>query len=144
MPFEVEAWRPVMNKSHKLLLAGAMTPGFALAGGAAEARFVEPIANGQLQNTHLGSERDKAALKAALLALSPAEKLRSAGDRIRLARKQTGGTPSTSKPGGQKTPFKAPPGAWFKPKHKVPQPPKRNTGLTCNFNDCSGMLFAWS
>jgi hypothetical protein len=131
-----------VNRSREFLLAGAMTPAFALNGGAAEARFVEPVANGHVQNTRLGSERDKAALKQALLALSPAEKLRIASDRIRVAKKQTG----TSNPpsGGQIGKKSAPVGGARPAGPKVPRPPKRNTGVSCNMNDCSGLLFAWA
>src|SRR5215472_15482250 len=79
--------RSVMNRAQRIVFTGvgAMTPAF-IAGDAAHARTVaaaaiEPVASGA---TIL---LDQEVLKAALLALSPTEKLRIAGDRIRLAAK---------------------------------------------------------
>ena len=84
-----------MNKARRIATAGlgAMTPAF-LATDQIQARTVEGAAIGPAQS---GEQRnivlirivaiDQEALKRALLELSPAEKLRIAGDRIRLAAK---------------------------------------------------------
>lgn len=88
-----------MNKSRRLLLAGVgtITPAFMLADGAAKARTPEPAAI-----EHVGGaaaiELDREVLKMALLVLTPAEKLRIAGDRIRLAKQSA--KQKASKPGG--------------------------------------------
>jgi len=76
-----------MNRAHRMVVTGlgAMTPAF-IAGDAAQARTaasaaIEPAVSGA------AILLDQEALKAALLALSPTEKLRIAGDRIHLVAK---------------------------------------------------------
>ena len=76
-----------MNKTHRLMVAGigAMTPAF-IATDQLQARAAEGAAIGLAQSGRPAIALDQEALKSALLALSPAEKLGIAGDRIRLAR----------------------------------------------------------
>jgi len=76
-----------MSRAQKMVVTGlgAMTPAF-IAGDAARActaasATIEPAARGAV------IPLDQEALKAALLALTPTEKLRIAGDRIHLAAK---------------------------------------------------------
>jgi len=77
-----------MNKTHRLMVAGigAMTPAF-IATDQLQARAAEGAAIGLAQSGRPAIALDQEALKSALLALSPTEKLRIAGDRIRLAAK---------------------------------------------------------
>ena len=77
-----------MNKARRIATAGlgAMTPAF-LATDQIQARTVEGAAIGPAQSGAPTIALDQEALKRALLELSPAEKLRIAGDRIRLAAK---------------------------------------------------------
>ncbi len=76
-----------MNKARRIATAGlgAMTPAF-LATDQIQARTVEGAAIGPAQSGAPTIALDQEALKRALLELSPAEKLRIAGDRIRLAK----------------------------------------------------------
>ena len=76
-----------MNKTRRMLVAGlgAMTPAF-VATDHVQARTVEPAAIAPVQSGAPALALDQEALKRALLGLSPAEKLRIAGDRIRLAK----------------------------------------------------------
>ena len=76
-----------MNKTHTLMVAGigAMTPAF-IATDQLQARAAEGAAIGLAQSGRPAIALDQEALKSALLALSPTEKLRIAGDRIRLAK----------------------------------------------------------
>jgi len=75
-----------MNNGRRMLVAalGTMTSAFVVA-GQAEARSVE---SGVIAPAQSGAiiALDQEELKRALLELSPAEKLRIAGDRIRLAK----------------------------------------------------------
>jgi hypothetical protein len=73
----------MMNKARRILVAGvgALTPVFILDVTARAA--VGPAQNGTAQESI--APLDQQALKCALLALSPTEKLRIAGDRIRLS-----------------------------------------------------------
>jgi hypothetical protein len=75
-----------MKKARRALVAGlgAITPAFVADG--AQARSVEPAAIELAQSGVAVPVLDQEALKSALLALSPTEKLRIAGDRIRLAK----------------------------------------------------------
>jgi hypothetical protein len=72
---------------------GAMTPAF-IATDQVQARAAEGAAIAPAQNGAPTIVLDREALKNALLELSPAEKLRIAGDRIRLAKSNA---PSTRK-----------------------------------------------
>src|SRR5438445_556744 len=76
-----------MNKTRRMLVAGlgAMTPAF-VATDHVQARTVEPAAIAPVRSGAPALALDQEALKSALLELSPAEKLRIAGDRIRLAK----------------------------------------------------------
>ena len=76
-----------MNKARRMLIAGlgAMTPAF-IATDQVQARTAEGAANEPIQTGAPTIALDQEALKSALLELSPAEKLRIAGDRIRLAK----------------------------------------------------------
>lgn len=76
-----------MNRSRRMLVAalGAMTPALLLEAGAmAHAANQTGITEIQLGAPNIGPGHE--AMKNALLALSPADKLRLAGDRIRLAK----------------------------------------------------------
>jgi hypothetical protein len=76
-----------MNRSRKMLVAGlgAMTPAL-IATDQVRARAAEGAAITPVQSGAPTIAVEQEALKSALLALSPAEKLRIAGDRIRLAK----------------------------------------------------------
>src|SRR5437588_13087352 len=76
-----------MNKTRRMLVAGlgAMTPAF-IAADHVQARSVERAAIAPVQSGAPALALDQEALKRVLLGLSPAEKLRIAGDRIRLAK----------------------------------------------------------
>ena len=76
-----------MNKARKVLVAGlgAMTPAFVLT-DATQPRSVGPVTIAPTHSVAPDHALDQEALKRALLELSPAEKLRIAGDRIRLAK----------------------------------------------------------
>jgi hypothetical protein len=76
-----------MKKAHKVLIAGlgAMTPAF-IATDQVQARPAERAAVEPIQSRVPTIAPDQEALKNALLGLSPAEKLRIAGDRIRVAK----------------------------------------------------------
>ena len=76
-----------MNKSRRMLVAGlgAMTPAF-IATDQGQARSAEDAATAPAQSGAPAIALDQEVLKTALLELSPAEKLRIAGDRIRLAK----------------------------------------------------------
>src|SRR5438876_80730 len=88
-----------MNKTRRMLVAGlgAMTPAF-IAADHVQARTVEPAAIAPVQSGAPALALDQEALKSALLELSPAEKLRIAGDRIRLAAKARVVTRSSGRP----------------------------------------------
>jgi hypothetical protein len=75
----------LVNKSRAVLVTalGTMTPAF-LVEGQAKARTTLQIGAVEIQRVTLSIGPE--AMKSALLALSPAEKLRLAGDRIRLAK----------------------------------------------------------
>ena len=77
-----------MNKTRRMLVAGlgAMTPAF-IATNQVQARSIEDVAIAPAQSGATAIALDQETLKRALLGLSPAEKLRIAGDRIRLAAK---------------------------------------------------------
>lgn len=77
-----------MNKARRIVVAGigAMTPAFVVMDAAQARPDVGAIAPVQSGAT---IAPDQEALKSALLGLSPAEKLRIAGDRIRLAKSAT-------------------------------------------------------
>ena len=85
-----------MNKARRIATAGlgAMTPAF-LATDQIQARTVEGAAIGPAQSGAPTIALDQEALKRVLLELSPAEKLRIAGDRIRLAAKAKTSTESS-------------------------------------------------
>ena len=90
-----------MNKTRRMLVAGlgAMTPAF-IAADHVQARTVEPAAIAPVRSGAPALALDQEALKRALLGLSPAEKLRIAGDRIRLAKaKAKVVTQSSGRPG---------------------------------------------
>jgi len=89
-----------MNKARRMLIAGlgAMTPVF-IATDQVQARTAEGAANEPIQTGAPTIALDQEALKSALLELSPAEKLRIAGDRIRLAAKARVVTRSSGRPG---------------------------------------------
>src|SRR5437660_935412 len=76
-----------MNKARRVLVVGvgAMTPAV-IAADQVQARSVQPAAIRTAQGDTPRIALDQEALKRALLGLSPAEKLRIAGDRIRLAK----------------------------------------------------------
>ena len=76
-----------MNKARRVLVVGvgAMTPAV-IAADQVQARSVQPAAIRTAQGDTPRIALDQEALKRALLELSPAEKLRIAGDRIRLAK----------------------------------------------------------
>jgi hypothetical protein len=77
-----------MNKGRAVVVAGlgAMTPAF-VATDQVQARAAEPAALGSPAESSAPTiALDQEALKSALLRLSPAEKLRIAGDRIRVAK----------------------------------------------------------
>jgi hypothetical protein len=76
-----------MNKARRIVVAGlgAMTPAF-IATDQVQARAAEGAAIGSAQSGARTIALDQEALKSALLELSPAEKLRIASDRIRLAK----------------------------------------------------------
>ena len=88
--------RTVMNNKRKVLVAGlgAMTPAF-IATDQVRARAAECAAIEPAQSSAPSMALDQDALKSALLELSPAEKLRIAGDRIRLAAKAKTSTESS-------------------------------------------------
>jgi len=110
-----------MNKARRIVVAGlgAMTPAF-VATNQVQARSIEGAAIAPAQSGAPAIALDQEALKRALLELSPAEKLRIAGDRIRLARGKA--QSGTSKP-----------------------KPRAASFAACNDATayCSGMLFAW-
>ena len=74
-----------MNKARRVLVTGvgAMTPAFIL-GDVAQAG-ADPRSNTAVHGSLSNLAFDQSALKSTLLALSPIEKLRIAGDRIRLS-----------------------------------------------------------
>jgi len=76
-----------MNRSRRVLVAalGAMTPALLLEEGA-NARAANQAGMAEIQLGAPNIEPRHEAMKNALLALSPADKLRLAGDRIRLAK----------------------------------------------------------
>jgi hypothetical protein len=76
-----------MNRARRMLAAGfgAMTPAL-IATDHVQARSAEGARVGTTQSGAQTLALDQEALKSALLELSPAEKLRIAGDRIRLAK----------------------------------------------------------
>jgi hypothetical protein len=76
-----------MNKARRFVVAGlgAMTPAF-VATDQVQARGAETAALGPAESSASTIALDQEALKSALLGLSPAEKLRIAGDRIRVAK----------------------------------------------------------
>jgi hypothetical protein len=84
-----------MNKTRRIVVAslGAMTPAL-IATDQVQARAAEGAAITPVQSDAPTVAIEQEALKSALLALSPAEKLRIAGDRIRLAK--------SNAPSGQK------------------------------------------
>ena len=88
-----------MNKTRRMLVAGlgAMTPAF-IATNQVQARSIEDVAIAPAQSGATAIALDQETLKRALLGLSPAEKLRIAGDRIRLAKSNVQSTQKTSKP----------------------------------------------
>jgi hypothetical protein len=75
-----------MNKARKAMIAamGAMTPAF-IAPDQAAARTIEGIGTENLAGCSPTLALDREALKIGLLEFSPGDKLRIAGDRIRLA-----------------------------------------------------------
>jgi hypothetical protein len=77
----------IMKKVRRVLVAGlgAITPAFITA-DQIQARAAEDGASAPAQSGAPTVALDQEALKSALLGLSPAEKLRIAGDRIRLAK----------------------------------------------------------
>ena len=81
-----------MNKTRRMLVAGlgAMTPAF-IATNQVQARSIAPAQSGAT-----AIALDQETLKRALLGLSPAEKLRIAGDRIRLAKSKVQSTQHTA------------------------------------------------
>jgi hypothetical protein len=87
-----------MNKVRRIVVAGlgAMTPAF-IATDQLQARSAEGAAIAPDQSSAPTIALDQEGLKSALLGLSPAEKLRMAGDRIRLAKSNV---QSTSKSTG--------------------------------------------
>jgi hypothetical protein len=76
-----------MNKTRRIVVAslGAMTPAL-IATDQVQARATEGPAITPVQSGAPTIAVEQEALKSALLALSPAEKMRIAGDRIRLAK----------------------------------------------------------
>src|SRR5205807_8019280 len=86
-----------MNKARRMLIAGlgAMTPVF-IATDQVQARTAEGAANEPIQTGAPTIALDQEALKSALLELPPAEKLRFAGDRIRLAGGKAESAPSSA------------------------------------------------
>jgi len=76
-----------MNKGRRIAVAGlgAMTPAF-IATEQVQARSADATGIAPAQTSASNITLDQEALKSALLALSPAEKLGIAGDRIRVAR----------------------------------------------------------
>jgi hypothetical protein len=76
-----------MNKMRRIAVAGigAMTPAL-IATDQVQARATQGAALGRTQSGAPTIALDQEALKSALLGLSPVEKLRIAGDRIRLAK----------------------------------------------------------
>ena len=86
-----------MNKARRMLIAGlgAMTPAF-IATDQVQARPAESAAIAPTQTGIRTIALDQEALKSALLELSPAEKLRIAGDRIRLAKSKVQSTQHTA------------------------------------------------
>jgi hypothetical protein len=99
-PLEAKERRKVfiMNKARRIVIAGigAMTPGF-IATDQVQARAADDGAIAPVQSGAQSIPFDQEALKSALLGLSPTEKLRIAGDRIRLAKSNV---QSTSKAAG--------------------------------------------
>jgi hypothetical protein len=87
----------IMKKARKVLVAGlgAMTPAF-IATDQVQAHAVEGAAIAPAQSGAPATGLDQEALKSALLGLSPAEKLRIAGDRIRLAKSNVKSTPKSA------------------------------------------------
>jgi len=79
-----------MNKTRRMLVAGlgAMTPAFIAT--------IEDVAIAPAQSGATAIALDQETLKRALLGLSPAEKLRIAGDRIRLAKSKVQSTQHTA------------------------------------------------
>ena len=101
-----------MNKARTLLAAGlgAMTPAFIVT----EGLQAHPVAPAAVAPVAIPTDAgDQAALKSALLQLSPTEKLRSAGDRIRLG------------------------------KYRFSNPSMIPALFPSYQNNCSGMLFLW-
>ena len=86
-----------MNNGRRMLVAalGTMTSAFVVA-GQAEARSVESGVIAPAQSGATAIALDQETLKRALLGLSPAEKLRIAGDRIRLAKSKVQSTQHTA------------------------------------------------
>jgi hypothetical protein len=76
-----------MNKARRLVAIGlgTLTPAFVVTDGT-QPRSVMAAAIGPTQSGTPTLAPDRKALKSALLQLSPTEKLRIAGDRIRLAK----------------------------------------------------------
>jgi hypothetical protein len=109
-----------MNKARRLLAAGigVVTPAFMATDGL-HARAVGPVGVESVESSAPAVGIDQEALKSELLRLSPADKLRVAGDRIRIAR-------SPAKPQrGKQT-------------HSIYQ-----SGTQSGHYTNSGMLFAW-
>jgi hypothetical protein len=109
-----------MNKARRMLAAGigVVTPAFMVSDGvhasAVGTAAVEPV-----KGDAAAAAIDQDALKTALLELSPTDKLRAAGDRIRIAR----GTLKPQRSGGA-------------------HPSVTNCSSNCQIPG-SGMLFAW-
>jgi hypothetical protein len=89
--------RTIMNKARRIVVAGlgAMTPAF-IATDQVQARAADGAAAAPVQSGALTIALDQETLKNALLELSPPEKLRIAGDRIRLAAKAKTSTQSSA------------------------------------------------
>jgi hypothetical protein len=89
-----------MNKTCRIVVAGlgAMTPAF-IATDHVQARSIADGATAPAESGAPAIAPDQEALKRALLELSPAEKLRIGGDRIRLAAKAKVSTQSSTRPG---------------------------------------------
>jgi hypothetical protein len=126
-----------VKRSRRALLTAmaTMTPGFFAEGPAqAHSRAPEPAVSLQDNTTTTIWAEQK--LKQALLALSPAEKLRIAGDRVRLARGGGGGARSSggTQPNTQN-------GAQTKTQPKLLGAGANAKRMKTVGSYCSGMLF---
>src|SRR5439155_25331212 len=92
----------IMNKARRIVVAGlgAMTPAFVVT-DQVQARPAESAAVAPAQTGIRTIALDQEALKSALLGLSSAEKLRIAGDRIRLAKSNVQSTSKGAAAGKQ-------------------------------------------